>query len=212
MEVRWGDETEAAGIDAGVEGFDPRLPRCGCDPAPDLLMECLPLHGGRIRFCHLSSPASFFISCPHTYPQGVEKSLCVDSGPNSRRRLGRNVSPGKCGRSHMSDGEYMGTGNASAKGGKPAVSREGSNRRLPESLARKGLPRLGENGKPSIGYQFSHKSDAAMFRGRWRSFAARSGCSRSRRMKRGRTAIGVESRRPESSRSLCDLPIGDTSP
>ena len=212
VKVRWGDETEAAGIDAGVEGFDPRLPRSGCDPAPDLLMECLPLHGGRAWFCHLNSPASFFISCPHTYPQGVEKSPCFGSGPNSQRRLGRNLSPGKYGRSHMSGGEYMGTGKASAKGGNTAVSRDGTNHRFPESHAVEGFHWLAESGNHAERRRFALESDEVMFRGQWRIFAARSETSRFRRIRGGRTASAVESRRPESSRSLCDLPIGDTSP
>ena len=175
-------------------------------------MECLPLHGGRVRFCHLNSPASFFISCPHTYPQGVEKSPCFGSGPNSQRRLGRNLSPGKCGRSHMSGGEYMGTGKPSAKGGNTAVSRDGTNRRFPESLAREGIQRLGENGNCAGRWRFVPKLNEMMFRGQWRNFAARSETSRFGRIRGGRTASAVESRRPESSRSLCDLPIGDTSP
>ena len=160
-------------------------------------MECFPLHGGRVWFCHLNSPASFFISCPHTYPQGVEKSSCFDSGPNSQRRLGRNLSPGKCERSHVSGGEYMGVVNPSAKGGNTPVSRDGTNRRSPESPSTERIQRLGENGSRGGIRRFPHKSDAAMFRGQWRNFAVRSETSRSRPRKGGRAAIGVESCRPD---------------
>ena len=176
-----------------------------------MLMERLPLHGGRIWFCHLKCPASFSVSCPHTCPQGVEKNLCSGPSPNSQRRLGRNLSPGKCGRKHMSGGEYMGSGEASATRGNLAVGRCGSNQESSESYTTEGFSGLAGFGNNRICRRIPPKTSAAIFRDQWRNFAVRCETSRSRPAEGGRVAIGVESLRPESSRSLRDLPIGDTS-
>jgi hypothetical protein len=186
---------------------------CGrCYSATNLLMERLPLHGGRVWFCHLKCPASCSISCPHTCPQGVEKSRCLGSDPIPQRRRNRNISPGKYGRTHTSGGEYMAGSGKAARGGNVTVGRDEIKGWPPESLATKGYTALGRIGKLAVRPRFRSKSVAGMFRGQRRNFAERGETSRSRSTKADRTANNVELRRPKPSRSICDLPIGDTSP
>ena len=165
VEVRRSDETQPAGLHAGGERFDPRVP-CGRRySATNLLMERLPLHGGRAWFCHLKCPASCSVSCPHTCPQGVDNSRCLGSDPIPQRRRNRNTSPGKYGRIHTSGGEYMAGSEKAARGGNLTVARDQIERRFTESLATKGYAGLGGNGKLVMRPRFRPKSVAGMFRG-----------------------------------------------